>query len=56
MKRDFSDIVLPGQLHSTVRQLAANAANTKQHGAPFRHMLFYGGLQGGWETVASSTE
>ena len=25
-----------------VRQVAASAANTKAHGAPFRHMLFYG--------------
>ena len=23
------------------------AANTKRHGAPFRHMLFYGGCIGG---------
>lgn len=42
MKRDFSDIVLPEQLHSNVRLLASSAANTKKHGAPFRHMLFYG--------------
>jgi hypothetical protein len=28
---------------SQVRSLAAMAANTKRHGAPFRHMLFYGG-------------
>jgi hypothetical protein len=25
-----------------VRSLAAAAANTKRHGAPYRHMLFYG--------------
>lgn len=42
VKRDFSDIVLPEQLHSNVRLLASSAANTKRHGAPFRHMLFYG--------------
>ncbi|KAG1677962.1 hypothetical protein FOA52_001380 [Chlamydomonas sp. UWO 241] len=42
VKRDFSDVVLPDSLHSNVRLLASSAANTKQHGAPFRHMLFYG--------------
>jgi hypothetical protein len=42
VKKDFSDIVLPGELHDRVRSLAAVAANTKRHGAPFRHMLFYG--------------
>jgi hypothetical protein len=42
VKRDFSDIILPGQLHDRVRALAATAANTKLHGAPYRHMLFYG--------------
>jgi ATPase family AAA domain-containing protein 3A/B len=42
VKRDFSDIVLPAQLHNNVRLLASSAANTKKHGAPFRHMLFYG--------------
>ncbi len=26
-----------------MRQVAASASNTKAHGAPFRHMLFYGG-------------
>lgn len=26
-----------------VRSLAALTANVKRHGAPFRHMLFYGG-------------
>ena len=41
-KRDFSDIVLPKQLHNHIRALAAVTANTKAHGAPFRHMLFYG--------------
>lgn len=42
VKRDFSDIVLPGGLQDTVRALAAVTANTRAHGAPFRHMLFYG--------------
>eukprot|EP00775_Hariotina_reticulata_P009234 gene9234-9399_t len=42
VKKDFSDIILPGQLHNRVRSLAATAANTKLHGAPYRHMLFYG--------------
>ena len=42
VKRDFSDIVLPGELQSHVRALAAVTANTRAHGAPFRHMLFYG--------------
>lgn len=41
-RRDFADILLPTDLHNTVRQLAASAANTRKHGAPFRHMLFYG--------------
>ena len=42
VKKDFSDIVLPDQLHNHVRALAAVTANTRAHGAPFRHMLFYG--------------
>ena len=42
VKKDFSDIVLPDQLHNHVRALAAVTANTRTHGAPFRHMLFYG--------------
>ena len=42
VKKDFSDIVLPGQMHDHVRALAAVTSNTKSHGAPFRHMLFYG--------------
>ncbi|KAJ9515867.1 hypothetical protein QJQ45_008747 [Haematococcus lacustris] len=37
------DIILPGGLHNNVRMLAASAANTRKHGAPFRHMLFYDG-------------
>jgi ATPase family AAA domain-containing protein 3A/B len=44
VKRDFSDVVLPRSLHDNVRSLAAVTANTRQHGAPFRHMMFYGGL------------
>lgn len=42
VKKDFSDIVLPHQMHDHVRALAAVTSNTKRHGAPFRHMLFYG--------------
>ena len=42
VRRDFSDIVLPGGLQNHVRALAAVTANTRLHGAPFRHMLFYG--------------
>ena len=42
VKRDFSDIVLPAQLQERVRALAAVTANTRRHGAPFRHMMFYG--------------
>eukprot|EP00210_Caulerpa_lentillifera_P004067 g3880.t1 len=42
LRKDFRDIILPGQLHDHVRALAAITANTKRHGAPFRHMLFYG--------------
>ena len=45
VKRDMSDIVLPEQLQERVRALAAVTANTKQHGAPFRHMMFYGATQ-----------
>lgn len=37
-----SDVILPAGLHDNVRMMAAAAANTKRHGAPFRHMLFYG--------------
>ena len=32
----------PPGLQEHVRALAAVTANTKRHGAPFRHMLFYG--------------
>lgn len=39
----------PQPLPLQVRSLAAMAANTKRHGAPFRHMLFYGEAPvGGW--------
>jgi hypothetical protein len=52
VRRDFKDIILPGGLHDRVRSLAAAAANTKLHGAPYRHMLFYGARhrrgQGHW--------
>ena len=38
------------QLQEHVRALAAVTGNTKRHGAPFRHMLFYGGWpeSSGW--------
>lgn len=36
----FNACLLPLQDH--VRSLAALTANVKRHGAPFRHMLFYG--------------
>ena len=42
VRRDFGDIVLPGGLQDHVRALAAVTANTRLHGAPFRHLLFYG--------------
>ena len=47
VKKDFSDIILPEGLHNQVRSLAAMAANTKRHGAPYRHMLYYGKRRGG---------
>jgi hypothetical protein len=34
--------VAPAALQEHVRALAAVTSNTKRHGAPFRHMLFYG--------------
>eukprot|EP00983_Pelagomonas_calceolata_P080949 1155359-Pelagomonas_calceolata.AAC.2 len=55
-QEDFSsgvhDIILPGTLHDNVRMMAAASANTKKHGAPFRHMLFYGGCHGLISTLA----
>ena len=42
VRRNFGDIVLAPELQDHVRALAAVTANTKRHGAPFRHMLFYG--------------
>eukprot|EP01025_Chloroclados_australasicus_P012106 TRINITY_DN1551_c0_g1_i6.p1 TRINITY_DN1551_c0_g1~~TRINITY_DN1551_c0_g1_i6.p1 ORF type:complete len:596 (-),score=82.61 TRINITY_DN1551_c0_g1_i6:458-2245(-) len=42
VSKDFKDIVLNTELHDRVRSLAAVAANTKRHNAPFRHLLFYG--------------
>lgn len=45
VKKDFSDIVLPGGLQDTVRAMAAVTSNTRRHSAPFRHMLFYGMAQ-----------
>ena len=41
-ERSFSDIVLAPSVKHEVRTLAASAANTRLHGAPFRHFLFYG--------------
>ncbi|KAK9789371.1 hypothetical protein WJX73_007444 [Symbiochloris irregularis] len=42
VRRDFGDIVMQPVLQERVRSLAASTANTKRHGAAFRHMLFYG--------------
>eukprot|EP01024_Parvocaulis_polyphysoides_P015473 TRINITY_DN1675_c0_g2_i3.p1 TRINITY_DN1675_c0_g2~~TRINITY_DN1675_c0_g2_i3.p1 ORF type:complete len:620 (-),score=84.10 TRINITY_DN1675_c0_g2_i3:213-1799(-) len=42
VSKDFKDIVLHSSLHDRVRSLAAVAANTRRHKAPFRHLLFYG--------------
>ena len=47
VRRDFGDIVLAPELQDHVRALAAVTANTKRHGGPFRHMLFYGETRGG---------
>lgn len=52
VRRDFADIILPESLHNNVRLVAASAANTKRHGAPFRHMLFYG--EAGPHTLAGA--
>uniref|UniRef100_A0A7I4E407 AAA+ ATPase domain-containing protein n=1 Tax=Physcomitrium patens TaxID=3218 RepID=A0A7I4E407_PHYPA len=38
----FGDVVLHPSLHSRIRQLASVTANTKQHAAPYRNMLFHG--------------
>ena len=40
--KTFSDIILAPEIKHSVRALAASAANTRMHGAPFRHYLLYG--------------
>lgn len=40
--KTFSDIILAPEVKHSVRALAASAANTRLHGAPFRHYLLYG--------------
>jgi ATPase family AAA domain-containing protein 3A/B len=40
--RTFSDVVLAPEVKHSIRTLAASAANTRLHGAPFRHYLLYG--------------
>ena len=42
VKKDFSDVVLVPSLREQMREIAASTANTKLHGAAYRHMLFYG--------------
>ena len=42
VKKDFSDVVLVPTLREQMREIAASTANTKLHGAAYRHMLFYG--------------
>lgn len=42
--KTFSDIILEPAVKHSVRALAASAANTRRHGAPFRHYLLYGAL------------
>ncbi len=55
VRRDFSDVVLPASLQSHVRALAAVTSNTKAHGAPFRHMLFYGESLARWSWFFAET-
>lgn len=43
-EKTFSDVVLAPNVKHSIRSLAASAANTRLHGAPFRHFLFYGPL------------
>ena len=42
VKKDFSDVVLVPSLREQMREIGASTANTKLHGAAYRHMLFYG--------------
>ena len=42
VSKNFSDVILPRGLSDSVRGLAAATTATRGHGAPFRHMLFYG--------------
>ncbi|XP_002982368.2 ATPase family AAA domain-containing protein 3-B [Selaginella moellendorffii] len=38
----FGEVILPPTLHQRIRQLAFATANTKEHQAPFRNIIFYG--------------
>jgi hypothetical protein len=40
--KSFMDVILTQQVKHNIRALAASAANTRLHGAPFRHYLRYG--------------
>lgn len=40
--KTFSDVILAPEIKHSIRTLAASAANTRLHGAPFRHYLLYG--------------
>jgi hypothetical protein len=40
--KSFMDVILAQQVKHNIRALAASAANTRLHGAPFRHYLLYG--------------
>jgi hypothetical protein len=40
--KTFSDVILAADVKDSVRALAASAANTRLHAAPFRHYLLYG--------------
>ena len=40
--KTFSDVILAPDVKHSIRALAASAANTRLHGAPFRHYLLYG--------------
>ncbi|GAU16241.1 hypothetical protein TSUD_298730 [Trifolium subterraneum] len=40
--KGFGDVILHPSLNKRIQQLASATANTKEHQAPFRNMLFYG--------------
>jgi ATPase family AAA domain-containing protein 3A/B len=40
--KTFADVILAADIKDSIRMLAAGAANTRLHGAPFRHFLLYG--------------